>query len=297
MKKNSYSTLLLVVCLFVAAYFLKGNNQSRSQEPVETSQGTGTTPSEGQEQVSTSTEEGEAADASSTDNESPDLDGIARSGNTAHQQMLYRLAYICAFNTTNKIPDWVGWCLTAQHTSGPYKRNGIPFHEDDEVANSPTTYDYVRSGYDRGHMCPSGDNKWSETAQQQSFLMTNICPQTHSLNAGDWNELEQKCRKWANIYGKLYIVCGPILYRSAHSHIGNGVTVPEAFFKVVLRTSPDTAAIGFIYRNADGNRPMGDYINSVDEVERITNINFFTFLPKATEAKVERRCSLNNWQQ
>ena len=297
MKKNSNPIPLIIVCLFVAAYYLKGNDQQRSEEPVATTQSIDEDASQQQEQSPVLTNDSKSADASSISDESQALDGIARSDNTTNQQMLYRLAYTCAYNTANKIPDWVGWCLIAQHTTGPFKRNGIPFHEDDEVANSPTTYDYVRSGYDRGHMCPSGDNKWSETAQQQSFLMTNICPQTHNLNAGDWNELEQRCRKWAEKYGKLYIVCGPILFRGSHKHIGNGVTVPEAFFKVVLRTSPDTAAIGFIYRNADGNRPMGDYINSVDEVERITNINFFTFLPKATEAKVECKCNLSDWLQ
>ena len=97
-----------------------------------------------------------------------------------------------------------------------------------------TNMDYINSGYDRGHICPSGDNKWSEEAQLQSFLYTNCCPQLHNLNAGDWNELEGKCRKWAQQYGGVYIVSGPLLLNKKHKTIGkNKVVVPEAFFKVV----------------------------------------------------------------
>ena len=151
--------------------------------------------------------------------------------------LLHRTGYVCCYNAETRLPHWVAWVLTSNHTTGPYKRNGIKFQEDTDVdAPRATHEDYIRSGYDRGHLCPSGDNKWSEEAQRQSFLMTNICPQTHNLNAGDWNEMEQQCRRWAEEYGTLYIVCGPILYRQKHKTIGrNKVVVPEAFFKVVLR--------------------------------------------------------------
>lgn len=76
-----------------------------------------------------------------------------------------------------------------------------------------TTDDYKRSGMDRGHMCPAGDNRWHWKAMQESFYMTNICPQNHNLNRGDWKELEDACRLWTKKEGKLYIVCGPVLYR------------------------------------------------------------------------------------
>ena len=144
--------------------------------------------------------------------------------------------------------------------------------------------------------CPAGDNKWSKTAMRQSFLFTNICPQAPSLNRGDWNEMELACRKWAKNYGGLYIVCGPILYKGKHKTIGrNKVTVPEAFFKVVLCLTGAPKAIGFIYKNTDGNRPKGDYANTVDEVERITGIDFFASLPDDVERKVEAQCDIDAW--
>ena len=104
--------------------------------------------------------------------------------------------------------------------------------------------------------------------------MTNVCPQDHNLNRGDWKELEEACRDWTMENGRLYVVAGPVLYRGQHRHIGQSrVTVPEAFYKVVFCPEP-LKAIGFIYKNKSGNRPLDAYVNSVDEVERITGIDF-----------------------
>lgn len=209
--------------------------------------------------------------------------------------LLHRTGYVCCYNAETRLPHWVAWVLTANHTTGPYKRNGIKFQEDTDVdAPRATHEDYIRSGYDRGHLCPSGDNKWSEEAQEQSFLMTNMCPQSHGLNAGDWNEMEMQCRRWAEEFGSLDIIAGPILFRGQHKTIGSGVVVPEAFFKVVYCPSRHMA-IGFIYRNEPGNRPKGDYVNSVAEIERITGFTFLTALPPKLAAKVKKEADLSQW--
>ena len=212
--------------------------------------------------------------------------------------ILQRTAYKTCYNAKARLPHWVAWKLTADHINGSNQRKGIKFHEDEDVPEPRATdADYRSSGYDRGHICPSGDNKWSEQAQLESFLMTNICPQLHNLNAGDWNEMEQQCRRWAEKYGEIYIVSGPILYKSRHKTIGrNKVVVPEAFFKVVLRMGNNPKAIGFVYKNAEGNRPKGDYVNSVDQVERITGIDFFPTLPDDIEQRIEAEASWKDWQ-
>lgn len=215
-------------------------------------------------------------------------------------QLLMNDAYASNFNRETLLPNWVAWRLTADHASGSVQRKSASFTPDDRIdeAHRVTTYDYMRSGYDRGHMCPAGDNKWSQTAMEQCFLMTNICPQDHGLNVGDWNEMENQCRRWAKEYGEIYIVCGPILYKGRHKRIGkvNKVTVPEAFFKVVLCLKGEPKGIGFVYRNEDGDRPKGDYVNSIDQVERITGFDFFPTLPDNVEKKVEAKASLDDWQ-
>lgn len=213
------------------------------------------------------------------------------------EQILKRTGYVASYNKTTLLPNWVAWHLTAERTEGSEKRSGVDFAEDTEVPEPRATdWDYYNSGYDRGHMCPAADNKWSKKAMEESFLFTNMCPQNGNLNRGDWNEMEMACRKWAKKYGDLYIVCGPILYKGKHKTIGkNKVVVPEAFFKVVLRTGDDPQAIGFIYKNTSGNRPKDSYVNTVDEVERITGIDFFPSLPDDVEKNVEATADIANW--
>lgn len=238
-----------------------------------------------------------ACDASAGAAEADDKLVMQTSPKGTPEQILKRTGYVASYNKTTLLPNWVAWHLTAERTEGSAKRSGVDFAEDTEVPEPRATdWDYYNSGYDRGHMCPAADNKWTKKAMEESFLFTNMCPQNGNLNRGDWNEMEMACRKWAKKYGDLYIVCGPILYKGKHKTIGkNKVVVPEAFFKVVLRTGDDPQAIGFIYKNTSGNRPKDSYVNTVDEVERITGIDFFPSLPDDVEKKVEAECDLGLW--
>ena len=211
-------------------------------------------------------------------------------------QLIKRKGYTLSYNADYKTPQWVAWELTGKETKGKEERTDKFLPDPDVRGAKAYSNDYTKSGYDRGHMCPAGDNKWDKEAMWESFLFTNICPQNPSLNRGDWNEMENACRRWAQQYGKVYVVCGPVLYKGKHKTIGkNKVVVPEAFFKVVLCMEGTPKAIGFIYKNEDGNRPKGDYVNSVDEVERITGIDFFPSLPDDVEKKVEKTASPEDW--
>lgn len=205
----------------------------------------------------------------------------------------HRLAYTVSYNHDTRQPNWVAWVLTGEHASGKLPRGKFA---DDEDMPAPvgTLADYYNSGLDRGHMCPAGDNKWSQQAMDECFLMTNMCPQNHSLNAGVWNTIEQQCRNWAKQYGKVYIVCGPIFLNKEHRKLGkNKVVVPDAFFKVVLHTGKNPQAIGFICRNqSQKGRKKTEFVNSVDEVERITGYDFFPQLPDDVEKRVEAKAEM-----
>lgn len=217
------------------------------------------------------------------------------------EQILQRKGYTVSYNRELKIPNWVAWELTPEKLVERESRTD-KFLPDPDLPEEEavTTDDYKGAGMDRGHMCPAGDNRWHWKAMQESFYMTNICPQNHNLNRGDWKELEEACRQWAQEEGRIYIVCGPILYDRKHRTIGkrHKVTVPEAFFKVVLcADSNPPKAIGFIYKNTSGNHPLDSYVNTVDEVERITGIDFFPALPDEIEKKVEATYDLRLWKK
>lgn len=211
--------------------------------------------------------------------------------------LLSRKRYTSLYNVQNKIPDWVAWQLKAQHIDGPYKRLGSYLEDTSVPSPRANEDDYRGSKWSHGHMCPAGDNKWDEVAMRESNFLTNICPQNRSLNSGVWNRLEQSCRIWAKKYGDLFIVCGPVLLNTEHETIGvNKVVVPEAFFKVILCLQETPKAIGFIIRNNDGKKKRDQFVNTVDEVERITGIDFFPALPDSIENAVESYANLDDWK-
>jgi endonuclease G len=215
------------------------------------------------------------------------------------EQILYRKGYTVSYNKDYKIPNWVAWHLTAEHSSGPYHRPTNAWHEDEEVpVPHATIADYKGSGWSRGHMCPAGDNKWDSVAMYESFLFTNCCPQNANLNSGDWNQIEMACRRWAERYGDIYIVCGPILYNKEHETIGpNNIVVPEAFFKVVLCLNDKPKGIGFIRKNTDTANRNDLYVNTISEVESITSMKFFPSLPKEISDSVKLQANLKDWDQ
>lgn len=211
------------------------------------------------------------------------------------EQIIHHTGYTVSYNEDLKIPNWVAWVLTPERFKEVVSRTD-DFLPDPSVDDPVTTDDYKRSGYDRGHMCPAADNKWNEQAMKESFYMTNICPQNHNLNRGDWKELEDACRDWTYQNKTLYVVCGPLLYDKRHKTIGqHKVVVPDAFYKVVLSLTPPKA-IGFVYKNTSGNNPLDFYVNSVDQVERLAGIDFFPDLPDSVENRVEAECDINDWE-
>ena len=223
--------------------------------------------------------------------------GIPLPLNNKSEQILYRKGYTVSYNKDYKIPNWVAWHLTAEHTTGPIPRPGNAWHEDEEVPEPRATLvDYHGSGWSRGHMCPAGDNKWDNIAMYESFLFTNCCPQNTNLNSGDWNQIEMACRRWAEKYGDIYIVCGPILYNKEHETVGpNKVVVPEAFFKVVICLNGTPKGIGFIRKNTDTTKRNDLYVNTISEVERITGITFFPILPKDISESVKSKADMKDW--
>lgn len=242
---------------------------------------------------------GDASEDVAEETSSDQVDGMeipVYTKGTLSETVKKRYSYTVSYNHDTKNPNWVAWTITSAHASGSVQRTDFL---DDEDMPSPKGYlsDYYNSGYDRGHMCPAGDNKWSEKAMEDCFLITNMCPQNNNLNRGVWNSIEQQCRSWAKKYGKVYVVCGPVYLNQQHRKIGkNKVVVPEAFFKVVLRTGSNPQAIGFICRNvSQKGKKKTDFINTVDDVERITGYDFFSKLPDGIEKKVEAHADINEW--
>ncbi len=231
-------------------------------------------------------------------------------------QILTRIAYLVSYNSETRIPNWVSWRLTKEHTDGPYSRAGVPYYDENGsafgIGNVST--ETIKNGYfmdldsdeprqslsdwsrdynmSHGHMCPAADNRWDKSAMNQSFLLTNMCPQDEKLNGGAWQKLEEKCRTWANKYGSIYIVAGPIFYSSPSRFLGS-IAIPDAFFKVVLCLEGTPRAIGFLYKNDSSRQSMKDCACSVDSIEEATGYDFFYSIPDEIENEIEKASNLS----
>lgn len=215
------------------------------------------------------------------------------------EKVVRHVGYMVSFNTDWLIPNWVAYELTAKEVAGVEPR-GNSFVPDPLIYQSPSTDEYKNSGYDRGHMAPAADMKWSKQAMTESFYTSNICPQNKNLNKGDWKDLEEHVRSMATKYDHIYIACGPIVSAKPKT-IGqytyiDRIAVPDAFFKVILRQKGDSwSAIGFMMPNQAGHKPLTKYAMSVDDIEIITDINFFVALPDSIEEIVESTYNLKDW--
>jgi endonuclease G len=216
--------------------------------------------------------------------------------NGRKEQIIHHEGYTVSYNPDYKIATWVAYELTAAEARSQKVKKKPDFDPDPEVPSRQTATkdDYSGSGYDRGHLAPAGDMKWSCQAMLESFYFSNICPQDPSLNSGVWNQLEQKCREWAIDYGSVLIVTGP-LTKKRPSRIGpNKVAVPQGFFKVIcIRSGGKAEGIGFVFDNEayKGVRFMSMAI-SIDSVEKLSEIDFFPSFPLAIQAEME---SATDW--
>jgi endonuclease G len=212
------------------------------------------------------------------------------------EQIIFHAGHAVSYNKNWKIPNWVAYELTIDETMGKEKRRD-KFTSDPFVKEgTATTADYRHSGYDRGHMAPAADMKWSDAAMKASFYLSNICPQHPKLNQHRWKDLEDKVREWAIADSAVIVICGPIVNKSSQYIGNNNVVVPHGFFKVILSPyKKQPGAIGFIFDNEHCTQSLRSYIVSVDSVETITRLDFFSPLPDDIEDLLEAYVDTTYW--
>ena len=205
-----------------------------------------------------------------------------------------------SFNRETHQPNWVAWELTREETEGEISRDkAAGFSADPNVPGCPSPSDYTHSGYDRGHMAPAADMKWSAAAMSDCHYLTNIAPQAQPLNTGAWATLEENCRSWAIRDSAIYVVCGPILTDMAMRHIGkSGVSVPQRYFKVVIAPYANPPrGIGFIMPNRRVAGGVQATATTIDHIEAITGYDFFAALPDEIETTIESQSNYPLWQR
>jgi endonuclease G len=214
------------------------------------------------------------------------------------QQIVRHRTYTLSYSDAAEQPSWVAYILTPADIEGKASRKDDQFKEDGAVkSGSATLKDYRGSGFDRGHLIPAADRKANEADLAETFLLSNVSPQNHSMNAGIWEHAERQVRTWAKHYGKVYVTTGPCLKPMPTQKIGvSGVAVPEYFYKVVLvADGKRSRAIGFFIPNASSKMPLSAFVMSVNEVERRTGIDFYPLLPDDLEDDIESQADITIW--
>lgn len=227
----------------------------------------------------------------------PGLETVILKEGTPEQIKEY-VGFTISFNKDNHTPNYVAWELLGSEVAYEVERSN-KFWQDSELEGCPSHRDYSYSGYDRGHMCPAADQKWSVEAMNDCFVMANMCPQDHKLNAGAWNTLENKERQWAQRDSAIMIIAGPVYEPTDTARIGDiGVRVPSAFFKALLAPYVENPrAIAFVYPNMASPGNMQDYAMSIDQLEELLGYDFFPALPDDIENKVEANYSFLEWNR
>jgi endonuclease G, mitochondrial len=205
------------------------------------------------------------------------------------EQLVRHGGYTLRYDDDLNVPVWVAYPLLAYELTGDAKRG--TFKPDPAVdGGTALPSDYTRSGYDRGHLAPAADFKFSQRMMSETFLMSNIAPQVPDFNQGIWRELEEQVRSWAYREGGLYVVTGPVL-RNGLPTIGktNEVAVPEYFYKVILYCrNPDIRIIGFLLKNEASNEQLTEFVVPVEKIEQLTGLDFFPKIPDDLERRLER---------
>lgn len=210
------------------------------------------------------------------------------------EDIVVRTGYTASYNHTTLTPNWVAWELTAEELSDAYDFN-CPFSRDLNVDNPKASReDYANSGWDKGHMAPRADMKWSAQALEESYYFTNVCPQDHEMNSQAWRKIEELTRRLAKRYGSVYVVCGPVQGTGRYGTIGKaGVQVPDAFFKALaVQTQGGFVTVGFLVENNKQDGSPKRYAVTVDSVEAVIGRNLFPSLPEEAEASFD----WNHWK-
>jgi len=188
--------------------------------------------------------------------------------------------YVTSFDTLTLNPRWVAYELTADKLGDGAERSNA-FKEDPCIRfKQATNKDYSHSGYDKGHMAPAADMKWSQRVMKESFYFTNISPQKPRLNRGCWKQLETKTRDMARRYGKVWIVMGPVIVDGYTSIGPRKVAVPQYFFKALLAfEGKQYHSAAFLFENIDGDQALKSVVMTVDQLEALVSRDFFKNLP------------------
>lgn len=217
------------------------------------------------------------------------------------QHSMMALVYAEAYEQAR----WVGHVITPDVVNGvvgrtndfrpdPKIKTGSAVEQDYflKTLQPDSAYVYDGFGYDRGHLAPSADFRWSEKALSESYYYSNMSPQLADFNRGVWAELEGLLRAYLfrNPNTQLYVFTGPVLRPGLPTiaRAKNKVAIPEQFWKIALDLT-NRKAIAFVVPQNPKGYPLSSFATTIDEIEKVTGINFFAGMEDGLEESLEKQ--------
>lgn len=211
-------------------------------------------------------------------------------------QVVSHLAMVLAYDENHEQARWVMHLILPDIEYGTVNRTN-DFRSDSLVSTGTAEKaDYWDSGYDRGHLAPSADFKWSSSALSQSYYYSNMSPQKPELNRERWAELEELLRTYVIHHKRSLIVAtGPVLSTSLPKLGKNEISIPNYYYKIAIDPATKNG-IGFIMPNKKCEAPVLYYAVSIDSIEKLVEIDFFPNLNKSDEKLIESAFKTEHWK-
>ena len=204
------------------------------------------------------------------------------------------------YDRTNRLPRFSIYTLTADHLRvTPIKRPNS-FRADPLLVSQGIPYvqpsEYKSSGYDRGHMAPYEDFAYSAESGNETFVMSNMCPQSKMLNEQSWKNLEEQVRKWGCGEERVIVITGPVIEEGLTT-LKSGLPVPNQFFKIVIDDTPPRKAVGFVYNQIDGKAvKFPSRVAKVTDIEDVILENFESLVPPEDVGIFSAAPNLGDWK-
>ena len=215
-------------------------------------------------------------------------------------QLLANRGYSVGYDNALPGPRWAAYRVSPHSGQAPPRPSA--FRTDRLTTALVRTEEFTRSGYDRGHMAPNYAVAvcHGAEAQAETFLMSNVAPQLHALNAGLWKDLEQRiAQRYVDRYGEVWVVVGPVHAAAPALRFGR-IPVPEAFWAVISEydeAEKGVRAVAYLVPHEEKwrDRELTRYVVSVDRIEEVTGLDFFPALSPGAQAALESRKADRAW--
>ncbi|HBP66423.1 MAG TPA: DNA/RNA non-specific endonuclease [Desulfosporosinus sp.] len=231
--------------------------------------------------------------------------GATSDTSNSNNYLMIEPQYDFSYNNSKHETNWTSWHLCSDDIGSTPRQDD--FRPDTTLPSGwyeVTANEFSGTGFDRGHMCDSGDRTSSVANNQATFLMDNMIPQAPKNNEVTWESLESYCRTLVSQGNELYITSGGYGSGGTGSNgymttVGNGVVVPSKTWKVIVvlpngnndisRITTSTRVISVLMPNDQtcSSQPWGNYRVSVANIESLVGYNFLSSVPTSIQNVIE----------